>query len=746
MNSTPMQRVLDRLDRVKQHGDSFTALCPAHEDRNTSLSIGAGENGQVLLYCHAGCETGEIVAALGMEMKDLFLAKEGGRGALSPSPKRIEHSNASPDANNLGCSLSDYAQMKCLPIEALRGYGLTDMHYMGVPSTRIPYRDVDGTETAVRFRTALTKGKDGDNRFVWKRGAKPTLYGLWKRNEATEAGYCVLPEGESDTQTAWTHGIPALGLPGAANWREERDALHFAGIERIYVMIEPDTGGEAVKRWLAKSSIRDRVWLVSLGEHKDLSALHIADPEAFEGVFEGAVANAVAWSDQAEAERQQEAEAAYALARDLLHDPELLPKVGVTMRARGYAGDVRPSQLVYIAATSRFLERPQNIAVIAQSASGKNRSVDEALAFIPPEEVYTEKAGSARALIYTDEDFQHRVIFVAEADSIPEDGPAASAVRALAADNEMTYDVVERNAKTERFETRHIIKPGPTGLITTSTRSLGTQMGTRMLEIPLPDDAMQTRAVMQAHARTVIPGPESTIDLTAFLAVQSYLKLVGVRQVAVPFAAVLANALPATAVRMRRDFRQLLTCIQAIAFLYQCQRKKTSEGWVEATIADYAIARDLLAPIFDTLAAEGVTPAVRETVAVIGVGEEVSAAQVGERLKLAKATVSYRVGKALAGGWLVNNEQRKGLPAKLVRGVPLPEHTTALPTPEHVREVFEGSNGPNALRTPAVSVTTGGNGGPFECSNENTEGVDTPPPPVRLVVPSAPVARRVDVV
>ena len=55
--------------------------------------------------------------------------------------------------------------------------------------------------------------------------------------------------------------------------------------------------------------------------------------------------------------------------------------------------------------------------------------MDAALELLPSEAYYLERAGSARALIYSEEDFAHRVVVVGEADSIPEDGPAASAIR-----------------------------------------------------------------------------------------------------------------------------------------------------------------------------------------------------------------------------------------------------------------------------------------------------------------------------
>ena len=90
----------------------------------------------------------------------------------------------------------------------------------------------------------------------------------------------VLVEGESDCHTLWYHGIPALGIPGAGNWREDRDAGYLDGIETIYVVIEPDRGGQAVRQWLAQSKIRDRVKLIHLPT-KDPSALYLEDRQQF---------------------------------------------------------------------------------------------------------------------------------------------------------------------------------------------------------------------------------------------------------------------------------------------------------------------------------------------------------------------------------------------------------------------------------------------------------------------------------
>jgi GTPase involved in cell partitioning and DNA repair len=81
------------------------------------------------------------------------------------------------------------------------------------------------------------------------------------------------------------------------------------------------------------------------------------------------------------------------------------------MRANGYAGRLEPAQLAYVALTSRLLEgRPINLALMGDPAAGKNATIDAALALIPRKGVYEFTASSPTALVYTDEDFQHRVV------------------------------------------------------------------------------------------------------------------------------------------------------------------------------------------------------------------------------------------------------------------------------------------------------------------------------------------------
>jgi len=48
----------------RKAGAAWMAKCPAHEDREPSLSIKDANNGKVLVRCHAGCDQQQVIAAL----------------------------------------------------------------------------------------------------------------------------------------------------------------------------------------------------------------------------------------------------------------------------------------------------------------------------------------------------------------------------------------------------------------------------------------------------------------------------------------------------------------------------------------------------------------------------------------------------------------------------------------------------------------------------------------------------------
>jgi putative DNA primase/helicase len=72
----PVRRLLNGLDGVRRSGAGWMARCPAHEDRQASLSVTAGDDGRALLYCHAGCTVEAVTGAAGLATADLFEPRE----------------------------------------------------------------------------------------------------------------------------------------------------------------------------------------------------------------------------------------------------------------------------------------------------------------------------------------------------------------------------------------------------------------------------------------------------------------------------------------------------------------------------------------------------------------------------------------------------------------------------------------------------------------------------------------------
>lgn len=66
-----LEAILAKLGRVEKNGASWKALCPAHADKNPSLSISAGKDGKILVHCHAGCTQEAVFSALAASAKEI---------------------------------------------------------------------------------------------------------------------------------------------------------------------------------------------------------------------------------------------------------------------------------------------------------------------------------------------------------------------------------------------------------------------------------------------------------------------------------------------------------------------------------------------------------------------------------------------------------------------------------------------------------------------------------------------------
>jgi hypothetical protein len=736
------EEVLSRLDVISRNGEKAMCFCPAHDDHNNpSLSLKA-ENSRLLLYCFAGCSPEDIVSEIGLQMKDLF--SEGGGGSSIPpcTPARLhaqgekpltngQNGRASVDArSDHGCTLKDYSDRKKLPEDYVRGLGLRDVTYLEKPAVRIPYPDEEGQEVAVRFRTSL----EGKEKFRWRSGDKPRPYGLGLLVEARKAGYIILVEGESDCHTLWFYEIPALGIPGASNWRDGW-ATYLDGIEKIYAVIEPDQGGDTLREKLIGCEvIHDRLHLLELGEHKDPSALYLADPGSFKERFERALEDAKPWVELEKAAAEAASREAWEWCHELAKEPDILERFATVLASSGVAGEEKIVKLLYLAVTSRLLEKPFSVALKGPSSGGKSYVVERVLSFFPKSAYYALTAMSERTLAYSEEPIKHRFLVIYEAAGMSGEF-ATYLIRSLLSEGKVRYETVEKTS--EGMKPRLIEREGPTGLIVTTTAvKLHSENETRLLSLTVTDTQDQTRAVMAALA---VEAGEAGPNLEPWHALQVWLESAEHR-VWIPYAKILADLIPPVAVRLRRDFGALLNLIRAHALLHQASRERDGEGRIVATIEDYAAVRELVVDLVGEGVETTVPDTVRETVEAVkrlregSKGDPVTVAELARELKLDRSAVSRRARNAKDRGYLRDLEDNPRKPSRLILGDDLPDDLQILPSPEDVRAGVKERASDGAR--PKVTQEPHSNAQNSEdaykaCSRARVqEGTKDPPPPV----------------
>lgn len=93
--ASPIGMILSLLENVRPCNDQWSARCPAHNDRNNSLSVAEADDGRVLLCCHAGCSYDEILDELELSPASLFPRRRRGlaRRRRTPNQQRPRRSH-----------------------------------------------------------------------------------------------------------------------------------------------------------------------------------------------------------------------------------------------------------------------------------------------------------------------------------------------------------------------------------------------------------------------------------------------------------------------------------------------------------------------------------------------------------------------------------------------------------------------------------------------------------------------------
>ncbi|MFG6351290.1 MAG: DUF927 domain-containing protein [Oscillospiraceae bacterium] len=263
------------IEKYQIAGDNLVGLCPFHRDKQSSFSVDL-KTGQ--WHCFSEDEGGNFITFWakyhGCDTKQAYkeILEKYGVAQEKPKPKQT-----GGDGPSLApYSVEQYSFDKRLPVDFLieTCRVTTKKERAGLTCLQMPYFTEDGQQAAVRKRY-------GKKEFRWQRGSagKICLYGEWRLPEIRKVGWAILVEGESDTQSLWYMGLPAIGVAGASMFKSYQAAV-IQGL-KLYIHKEPDGGGETFTsklfRGLKEGGFTGEIYLWScdrLGT-KDPSDLYI---------------------------------------------------------------------------------------------------------------------------------------------------------------------------------------------------------------------------------------------------------------------------------------------------------------------------------------------------------------------------------------------------------------------------------------------------------------------------------------
>lgn len=222
--------IVSRFEDAKETPNGWQAKCPAHDDRQASLSVNTDDPEKVLLHCHAGCSVDAVCLAAGLKVKDLFLTK--GR-----------HSNGHR-SNGTAASKSRRSTLANKRIVAEYDYR-DESGELVFQAVRLEPKDF-------RCRRRVVTGTSAG--WVWNMdGVRKVPYRLPEvRKAIEECRQVFIVEGEKDVGTLEGLGITATcNAGGAGKWLKSYSP-YLAGAD-VVILPDNDNPGREHAESVAKA-------------------------------------------------------------------------------------------------------------------------------------------------------------------------------------------------------------------------------------------------------------------------------------------------------------------------------------------------------------------------------------------------------------------------------------------------------------------------------------------------------------
>ena len=223
-----------RFQGVRQtNAGGYLAHCPAHKDSHASLSIAPGDNGGLLVLCRARCRTRDVLAKVGLTMRDLMPDRQPTNSPPTNGPARrpaqvLATAEAAVEALGLGPHAArwEYTNAGGEPIGFV-----------------VRWNRPDGSKEIIRPVSRCPGG--------WKIGAMPTPRPLYRLPELANAPRVIVVEGEKCADALAALGYVATTSASGAAAAKFTSWAPLAS-KQVFIFPDHDTAGHKYARDVAR--------------------------------------------------------------------------------------------------------------------------------------------------------------------------------------------------------------------------------------------------------------------------------------------------------------------------------------------------------------------------------------------------------------------------------------------------------------------------------------------------------------
>jgi hypothetical protein len=256
----------EAIARLAAYGSSTTDgkcwHCPAHDDHRPSLSVSEGEDGQLLMNCHYGCEFEDVLEVL----REVDLTLSGfptpsprdkqttsrKAKARSPIPSDQQLYKRREDLQSDTHTVRNAEQYRKIDFETLEQHRVGVHRRNGQHCLSLEVRDAGQDKYDEPIGVISIDPRPSKD--VRAEGGLPQLAlgrrGLFPAPEAFDSKEIVIVEGEMDALAVNSLGVDAVGVPGANNWQPEW-AQRFERFEKVTVISDCDNPGRKCAQEIA---------------------------------------------------------------------------------------------------------------------------------------------------------------------------------------------------------------------------------------------------------------------------------------------------------------------------------------------------------------------------------------------------------------------------------------------------------------------------------------------------------------